>query len=338
MEPDGELIIKWLNYMEHNRGRSAATTNKYYGYLTRLQAFLRQRGHTLGTADRSELEEFTGLHAHKAGLAPRSRRAMVAAIRGFYKWRAQQGAGNNPSEFLHYPSSGRTLPTALDLKSAQDLLRQPDLETFSGVRDCTMMAVLIGCGLRISGLCSMNESSLRTIDISGVQWLIVKVREKGKKERLVPAPHETRLLLQAYMAHPDLEAIDRSLPDGDKVLFVSVRNRSVPEHEYRGEKRRMAARSVNDMIIKYGQRAGIPRAELHPHALRHLYGTELAEADTHLLRMQALLGHADPKDTQMYTHLAIRTLAHEVERANPLRKINTPVTEILKELQRRNQL
>ena len=148
-------------------------------------------------------------------------------------------------------------------------------------------------------------------------------------------PHEARLLLLAYLGHPDLEAIDRLLPSGDRVLFVSTRNQGVPAHDYFGERRRLHARSVNDLILRYATRVGVPRDQAHPHAFRHLYGTELAEHDAQTYQLQALLGHVDAKTTEIYIHLATRTLAKLVDRANPLRGINTPASGLARELNKR---
>jgi site-specific recombinase XerD len=329
------LITDWQSWLRHNKGRAETTTTKYGQYLQRLQSFL--DGKPLLEASPQELEHFVGLHTHKQGLSPRSRRALVAAVRGFYAWAAGPGrrTHRNPAKAVEYPNAGRRLPVAMGLDNAERLLMQPDISTFIGVRDAAMLSVLIGCGVRVSGLVGMNESGLLFYRDGDVERLAIKVREKGGKERIVPAPVETRLLIRAYLGHAELEDIDRSLQDGDQVLWVSTRNRTVPEDRYHGEARRINRRTINDIILHYGEAAGIPKAQCHPHALRHLYGAELAEEDVDLLKRQALLGHEDPKTTEIYTHMAMRQLAKEVDRANPLRKIRTPVTDLARALQQR---
>lgn len=331
---DKELILEWLEWFEHNKGRAAGSVNKYMTYLQNLSAFLEQRGKTLPQASRRDLEEFTGIEAHKAGMSPRSRRPLVAAVRGFYKWAETQWyIKSNPAETLPYPSTGRRLPKPMTLRNAEKLIMQPDLDEFTGVRDAAIMSVFIGCGLRLSGLAKMNRSSLVFApDDRGVEWLFVRVVEKGDRERFVPAPHETRLLVSAYLGHGYLRTIDRTLPDGDEILWASVNNRLVPEHEYAGENRRMAERSISDMIIKHGTAAGIPRSECHPHAMRHLYGTELTEDDVQQRKIQVLLGHSDMKSTQIYQHVAVRGLMKAVQKSNPLAKIHTPVTGLVEHI------
>lgn len=329
-----DLIEAFLTFKQISQGRAERTAQKYRNCLERLERFLADRGRQLLTATAEDLEAFSGLHLHKEKLTARARRPMVAAIRTFYAW-AQKGGlvAQNTAAAVEYPKAGKRLPVPMQLHHSEQLLMQPDISTFTGIRDAAMLAVMIGCGLRISGLVGLNESDLLFSQVQDSEWLVVRVREKGDKERLVPAPHEARLMVRAYLGHEQLEEIDRALPDGDRVLFVSVGNRMIPADKYFGAARRIAVRSVRDMMVRYGEKAGIPRKELHPHALRHLYGTELTESDTSLLVTQALMGHSDPNSTEIYTQVATRKLFDAVKKGNPLGKINTPVTALLRKLE-----
>jgi len=331
---DADLIQRWLHWMEHNQGRSNRTLEKYRLTLERLTSYLADRDLSLREAPTDVIEEFAGLESHRQGISPRARRPVVAAVRGFFRWMRRAGArSDNPAKDLPYPKSGSPLPRAMELSNAERLMMAPDLGTFLGVRDAAMISVLVGCGVRVSGLVAMNESDLQfVLDDEGREWLVIRVREKGKKERLVPAPHETKLLVRAYLGHPDLEEIDRTLPNGDKVLFVSTANRLVKPHEYFGEARRLHRKAVNEMLVKYGDQAGVPRKQLHPHAMRHLYGTELAEGGEDLRKIQTLMGHADIRTTTIYTQLAMRTLSKSVAKSNPFSRIQTPVTDLAKQL------
>ena len=327
------LINDWLIYKQHNEGSSEATVVKYKQTIERLVAWSKKQGKNVLELGPDDLENHTGLWAHKEGLTPSARRPMVAAVKGFYAWLKQKGhLTNNPAEDLPYPTAGRKLPTPMQLKSAEKLLMQPDLETFKGVRDAAILSVLIGCGARISGVCSLNVGSLIFYQVKNKEHLAIKVIEKGKKERLIPAPHETRLLIRAYQGHPYLKTIDRTLPNGDEVLFISLRNRNIPAHTYHGENRRIAACSVSAMMLEYGNKAGLPRNELHPHAARHLFGTELTENDINTLTIQAVMGHADANTSAIYAHLAMRKLTDAVLKANPLSKIKTPVSDLARKL------
>ena len=274
------------------------------------------------------------MHAHKEmALTPTSRKPLIAAVRTFYAWMTMRGfISTDPAARITYPKAGRALPVAMQLSSAEKILMQPDLDTFIGVRDLAILSVLTGCGPRVSGLCRLNESSLIFYEDDGIEHLAIRFSEKGKKERIVPAPMETLLALRAYLGHEELERIDRNLADGDKVLFVSVGNRNVLPCDYCGESRRLRARAIDCMIKQYGKAAGIPRDQLSAHSFRHLFGAEMAEDEVNTLIMQSLLGHADPKTTEIYSHLAMRKLRSVVTRSNPLGKINTPVSGLKRAL------
>lgn len=326
-----ELKRRYLEWLQYNKGRSADTIRKYGGYLDRLSNYINDNDLSLFDISLNHLEKFTGTEAHNAGLATNSRRPMIAAISGFFDWLEREGVvSDNPSEFLPYPKKVHRLPVPINLKNAEKIIMQCDLNTFKGVRDAAMLSILYGCGVRVSGLCSLNQSSLNFVMHKGVEWLIIKPVEKGKQERQIPVPHEARLYVRAYLGHHELEAINRSLPNADQVLFVSLRNRSIPECDYYGEARRISPRSVNDMIELYGNKAGVPRDQAHPHAARHLYATELTEDDVNQTRIQRLLGHADANSTQVYVHLAMRKLMDEVDRANPLGKMNVHMSGLVK--------
>lgn len=333
-----ELIERFLVFSRHNRGRSERTGQVYRLALLRLnEFFVETKRHPL-KATHDDLLVFSGIWLHRKGLRdPLSRKPMVAGVRGFYRWLAQTGQlANDPAATLPYPASGRKLPKVLTLANAEKLMWAPDYSTFEGVRDSAMLALLIGCGLRVTGLVKLNDSNIVSDVIDKRPRLVLNVVEKRNKERRLTVPEQADLLLRLYLEHPDLKEIDRALPSGDQVLFVSTRNRMVPAHEYRGEKRRMSRGAVLDLIKRHGRPQGIPENQLHPHALRHLFGTELREDDVDANTRKNLLGHEDLKSTEIYDHLAQRKATRELDRANPLAKMSTPASDLLKQLKTRN--
>lgn len=324
-----DLTHRWLDWLQHNRGRAESTADKYAEVIQRLAHWARKE-QDLGLFDLTpnDIADFAGPIAHACGLSPSARRPMVAAIKSFYSYAAQQRACAHLAKDLEYPKVGRLLPVGLSLQDAERMLMAPDIGTFSGLRDATMIAMLFGCGMRVSGLSGLNESALT--------WthgkLTVSITEKGGNERLVPVPSEASTLLQAYLAHPTLASIDRSTASGDKVLFISMRSGPIPTHEFHGERRRMTQRGVRCVLQRHGERAGVDRRKVHPHAARHLYGTELAESSVDIIERQTLLGHEDPKSTAIYTHLAARKLREVVDRANPLGKMRNPMLDTLRDI------
>lgn len=318
-----QLVERWLEVKEHNEGRAEKTLGNYRFYLRTLAAYLAERQMTLLTATAEAIEDFAGRHQHARKVRPNSRRVIVAAIRGFYRWLALKGVLNdNPAACLAAPKIGSPLPRSISLSRAERLLMEPGIATFAGLRDSAIIAVLIGTGCRSSGARSLNEGDLIWTQRSNEsERLTIRLREKGKKERLIPVPLECSLLIRAYLGHPAMDEIDRTLPNGDQVLFVSLRNRYVPVHDFFGESRRLSSGMFRRMMRRHGERAGIPKEFCHPHAFRHLYGAELAEHDVDLLVRQALLGHSKPETTAIYSRLAMRKLTETVEQANPLRKM-----------------
>ncbi len=334
---DDPLIDAWMTFMELSKGRSVRTIEAYRAALIRLQEFLGSK--PLAEADGAELEMFCGMWLHKQGVVARSRKPYISAVKGFYAWLQANGhARKDAASELVHPMTGQPLPRALTLANAEKLMWAPDMSTFTGIRDATIMSMLIGCGLRVSGLTGLNESNLQAVEMEGRARLTLRTVEKGGKERIMPVPREAEALLRVYLGHEELAKVDRSfIGKGgrtDKVLFVSVRSTMLPAHEHIGEKRRLTRRAIWDLIRRHGKKAGVPIDELHPHAMRHLFGTELQEEDTPTLTMQELMGHADPKSTSIYTQLAMRKKMATVDRAAPLSKMRTPVSELLKRLPR----
>lgn len=321
------LVATWCDWMLHNKGRQPGTVDKYRGYLVRLAAHFPDRS-LLELSDQ-ELEVFAGGVSVKAGLSGRSRQAVVAAIRGFYRWARRSGhIAEDPAAGLPYPRVPQSLPLPISLANAEKLIWAPDPSTFKGLRDATLFALMIGCGMRLSGLVRLNEEDLVLDGRADDNRMLLRIQEKGGRERLVPVPREAQLLLYAYLGHPELEEIERRTPDG-KVLFVSVTNTRVAPSEYKGERRRLSPRGIQKLIRHYGGKQGIPEDQLRPHAMRHLYGAELAEADVDLILRQALMGHADPKSTQIYSHVAVRKLIKVSDEANPLSRMRTRAGELI---------
>jgi integrase/recombinase XerC/integrase/recombinase XerD len=331
------LVSKFSEYFSINKGRSSKTTSKYCQALPRLCVFLDAKGVELTQASRDDLIEFTGAYCWQVlKMTSAARKPVIAAVKAFYEWAHTNGyVSTNPADSLEYPKLGRRLPNVLALHNLERMMAQPDLSEFTGLRDLTIMATLAGTGFRVGGLVSLNQSALIQFqDHKGNERIAIRVIEKGDKERMIPIPMELQLLLIAYISHPLLKEIDRTTEMGDQVLFVSTKNHMVPAWEYAGEARRLSDRSVDKMLKRYGELAGIPVDQLHAHAIRHLFGTELAEDDVDDTNRKDFMGHSSVDTVEIYTHLAMRKKAKLMDKANPLGKIHTPVTAMLNKMPR----
>lgn len=329
------VVDAYLQHLQAARGRRARTAGAYRLVFERLGEFMQGRPILAATA--LELETFAGLWLHKMGVVARSRKPYVSALRGFFSWAQSRGhvKGNTASDLRH-PKTAAPLPHALSLASAEKLMWAPDLATFKGRRDAAILGLLVGCGVRVSGLIALNVGDLRTVDVDGKPRMLVRVTEKGERTRELPLPREAEMMVRVYLDDAELQALDREVKDGkgrpDKVLFVNMRNTLVPEHERRGEALRLNRHSVWRMVQAYGQRAGVPAEERHPHAFRHLFGVELAEDGVDMLTRQTMMGHVDPKSTAIYTAMTVKRKARVMDANAPLGKIKTPVSELLRRL------
>ena len=203
---------------------------------------------------------------------------MVAAVRVFYAWLARKHiVREDIGAALTYPDAGVKYPGVLSVSNAERLMMAPDVNTFLGLRDAAIIAVVLGCGLRASEVVGMNQGDLQFCGHDGREVLDIIVRGKRNRERIVPTPPEVWALVRAYLGHDALDKIDRSLKNGDAVLFISTRNGRVSLANYFGERRRLNRRAVFQIFDRYARRLGIPKGERHPHAARHRFATELAE-------------------------------------------------------------
>jgi integrase/recombinase XerD len=316
----------WLTFHERNKGHTPATVYNYRRAVVAFGAWLAEQKVEVLDATLEQLQRYAGEVLHLRGQSPSTRRISVSALRGYYKWLyGRKLIARDPAALLPFPRKGLMLPVPITADDAGKLLAQVDLATFKGVRDMAILSVLGGCGPRASGVEGLNESDLIFVmSEEGMEELTIRLREKGRHERYVPAPEEARLMVRAYLGHPQLEEIDRRLPDGDQVLFVNLFNSHVPLAERRGDARRLTKWSIYQMIQQYGEAAGINPRYLHPHAFRHLYGQELAETEPDVLVRQRLLGHRKVESTEIYSHIAWRKLRQAAAKANPLRRMKHP--------------
>jgi integrase/recombinase XerD len=326
------IFQQFLEYKRVNRGRATRTIELYSLALDRLEQYLAGRDPVDATAD--DLVVFCGPWLHRTfGIGPDARATHVSAVREFYAYLHRIGqTKSNEAKAVEYPKRVHKIPIVLTLANAEKLLWAPDFKTFTGIRDAAILGTLMGVGLRVSALVGLNEGDLFNDVIDRQPRLFMRIREKGGRQEVKSVPRDVEIFIRLYLEHPELKEIDRHLPGGDQVLFVSTNSHHVPPHEYRGEQRRLRRDGVQAMMHRHAERVGVPLAQAHPHAARHLFGTELAEDDVDPALRQRAMSHVDPKSTTIYTHIARRKLTKEIDRANPLAKMRTPASALLQRL------
>lgn len=222
----------------------------------------------------------------------------LASIKAFYRFlTAERYIRRDPAEVLEAAQRGLHLPKFLSVQEVDNLLEQPNLGTWDGYRDKTMLETLYATGMRVSELVSVP---LQSVDLK-MQYLIVM--GKGSKERMLPLGRTALKYLERYInvVRPQLL---HGKPEAAKELFVT---------SWGGP---MTRQRVNELIEEYAKQAGITK-RVTPHMLRHSFATHLLNNGTDLRVVQELLGHVDISTTQIYTHLDMERLREVYDKTHP---------------------
>ncbi|MEM1165025.1 MAG: tyrosine recombinase XerC [Planctomycetota bacterium] len=233
--------------------------------------------------------------------SPATMARKIATLRSFYKWAARRSlCTSNPMTLIRTPRQAKRLPKAITVEQIEQLLSAPDDNDVLGSRDRAMLETLYSTGIRVSELVDLN------IDDLDEPAEAMRVRGKGKKERLVPlgshalraiAIYKQRLLEDPRFRH--LAADQSGSP-----LFVN---------KHGG---RLSSRSVRRKLDKYLRSVGLDPT-ISPHTLRHSFATHLLDNGADLRAVQELLGHQSLSTTQTYTHLTAKRLRDAYDAAHP---------------------
>ncbi|MCK4282808.1 MAG: tyrosine recombinase XerC [Candidatus Brocadiae bacterium] len=291
-----ELIDEFLHRLVVEKGYSPNTLRAYATDLGMFAEFLGRRGRKLAEATVQDVRAFMATLQAK-GLARSTLARRTAAVRSFYKFLLQQGVKNaNPMAALRSPRREQKLPTFLTVKEVERLLAAPNVSTWAGRRDLAILETLYGAGLRVGELVGLDHDD---VDLSSG---MLRVRGKGKKERIAPAGRCAAAAIKDYLARAGGGGPPRLDPHA---LFVNVR-----------AGRRLTARSVRRIMRKYALMAGLNPA-LSPHSLRHSFATHMLSSGADLRAVQELLGHENLSTTQIYTHLSHDQLRATYAKAHP---------------------
>ncbi len=308
-------LTHFLQYLETEREASPHTVNNY---LMDIRQFILQHWgeQALPPFAWKQVDRFASrkflVGFQKAGSTPATTRRKLSSLRSFYKFlvREEYVAGN-PFEGLVLPKLSRRLPKVIDRSAIDRLMDAPvavlkekggesdPWHSYAAYRDAAILEVMYSTGCRLSELSGLTDD--RVDLLSG----LIRVRGKGKKERLCPlggpAVHRLR---QAY------EHRDRWLAStgpGTKRPPAVFLNR---------EGGRLSARSVERMLKKYLPAARLS-STISPHALRHSFATHMLDAGADLRSVQELLGHENLSTTQIYTHVTVQRLKDVYEKTHP---------------------
>lgn len=223
----------------------------------------------------------------------------VIALRALLKFLAKRDIDVISSDKLELPKMPERHVEALDREELERFFNEIDIRDEIGIRDRTMVELLYSTGLRISELTALNRAD---IDISKHEMV---VRGKGRKLRTVFISPRSMEWISAYLS----ERKDNWIP-----LFINYRrSRQKEEDLSSGEQYRLSNYSIQQMVRKYAQLAGIAK-HVTPHVLRHSFATNLLINGADMRSVQEMLGHASITTTQVYTHLTNTRLAETHEK------------------------
>lgn len=288
-------LAAFLEYLEHERNVSPHTRSSYTIDLEQFAAFLKEKGFDLRSVDPVLIRAYlVRLHERKDQKSTISRK--LAALRSFFQFCLRQGwIEDNPAKVVASPKLDRPVASFLSEQEMETLLDLPGDDTVLGLRDKAVLELFYATGIRLAELVGLNLEDV------GLDERLVKVRGKGKKERIVPFGRKAEASLREYLRRRvDLMAKNM----GETAVFLN----------YRGA--RISPRSVERLVGKYLRQAAL-RRKISPHSLRHSFASHLLGRGADLRAIQELLGHESLATTQKYTHLDLHQLLEAHRKSHP---------------------
>jgi integrase/recombinase XerC len=238
---------------------------------------------------------------YERGLSKSSVARSLAAVRSLYKWMAREGmVQQNPAALVSAPKLPKKLPRVPTIEEVNTVLDgdMSDAATFPE-RDRVILELLYGCGIR--------NSELVGIGLHDIRWSneAILVRGKGKKERYVPLGDTAAEAIRAYL--PKRQQVVAEYRTSTPALLINLRGGH------------LTTRSVGRIVKRIAISKGLS-PDVHPHTLRHAFGTHMLEEGADLKAIQELLGHERLSTTQRYTQLSIRKVMEVYDNTHPRAK------------------
>ena len=235
------------------------------------------------------------------GLGKTSVARHLAAVRSFYRWMAREGmVKQNPASLVSTPKLPKKLPRVPSMEEINTVLdsTMPENAAFPE-RDSVILELLYGCGLRNSELIGIN--------LDDIHWSneAILVRGKGRKQRIAPLGETAARAIREYM--PKRQELLKSKKKTNPALLLNLRGT------------RLTTRSVGRIVKQIAMARGLP-ADIHPHTLRHAFGTHMLEEGADLRAIQELLGHERLSTTQRYTQLSMKHVVSVYDATHPRAK------------------
>lgn len=301
-----EEVEDFLLHLEKERDVSPHTLKAYRRDLSELLEFLAsyygERDWSWQGVDRLALRGFLA-HLNRKQLGKRTIARALSAVRSFYSYlNRNEIVDANPARGVSSPKLDKYLPGYLDRAQIELLFQTAALHAqegkFTDVRNAAILELFYSTGMRLSELRGINRAD---IDLLSQQ---VKVRGKGRKERIIPVGDHASLALRNYEVKRD-ELIRQMVKGADRTaFFLSSRGKRISLTAIQS--------AVTGFLDRIDEDAG-----LSTHSLRHTFATHLLDAGADLRAVQELLGHASISTTQIYTHTSVERLKEVYRKSHP---------------------
>lgn len=311
--PLAVLVDEYLRVLANERGSSQHTLRAYRRELMNFAAYMGERHGAIACVEQVEhlhIRTYLGALLER-GLSKASTARALAAIRSWFKWLARTGrVEQNVASLVATPKLPKHLPRVPSIEQMNRVVDSVDDDTASWpARDKAILELLYGCGIRNAELTGLN--------VNDVHWgnEAILVRGKGQKQRLVPLGDAAAQALREYLAERSARLaakFAKSTPT-TPALFLSLQLRGLGKP---GGEGRLTTRSVGRIVKRVAILRGLS-ADVHPHTLRHAFGTHLLEEGADLRAIQELLGHERLSTTQRYTQLTTAQLEAVYDKTHP---------------------
>lgn len=288
-------LESFIAHLKHERNASPHTIDGYRRDLLQLGQYLEEKGVGIKGVDNISLRGFLTV-LYERGEKKSTVGRKLAAIRSFFQYCVRKGwMEDNPARVVSTPKQDKPVPSFLSEEEMEEFLDLPRTNKPLDLRDVALLELLYATGIRVSELVGINLDDLKFTE------RLVRIRGKGKKERLVPFGRKAEERLRVYL-HVRSKINKGQIEENP--LFLN----------YRGKK--LSSRSVERIVDKYILRSAVSR-KISPHSLRHSFASHLLSRGADLRVIQELLGHESLATTQKYTHLDIKRLLEVYRKSHP---------------------
>lgn len=283
---------RFLNFLEAEKNASPHTIKNYRSDLRQFFEFLGDSC-SLHDINYLSIRKFLAFLKDKEDLKSTMSRKL-ACLKSFFKYLTREHLVEaNPASSIVTPKRDRRLPSFLEVNETERLIEAARGEAWEIKRDRAILEALYSSGIRVSELVGLDAPDIDLL--SG----LLKVRGKGKKERIVPIGSCADQAIKEYR-----DALPKGLNGETTPLFINRRGT------------RLTDRSVRRIILKYALKAQLQK-KVSPHTLRHSFATHLLDRGADLRSVQELLGHEHLSTTQIYTHVTAKRLREVYDQAHP---------------------